>query len=115
MIYILSMLSFLIAIVAMLAGIAVLAQVVFKSLYVLYKRYKYITSDEFKAISQNMPREVKLNYTFNGLSRLIGTLLALFIVALIANAPVYVVLMIVLALILTLNCNRKILRALGKL
>lgn len=115
MIYILSTLSLLIAIAAMLAGIAVLAQIVFKGLYALYKRYKYITSDEFKALSQNMPREEKLNYAFTGLSQLIGALLALFIAALIANAPVYVVLMIVLALIVTLNYNRKILRALGKL
>ena len=50
------MLTFSIAIIAMLAVIAVLATIGIKGMFALYKQYKYITSAEFKAFSQNMPR-----------------------------------------------------------
>ena len=68
------MLTFSIAIIAMLAVIAVLATAGIKGMFALYKQYKYITSAEFKAFSQNMPREEKLNYTYNGFNCLIGIL-----------------------------------------
>lgn len=72
------MLTFSIAIIAMLAVIAVLATIGIKGMFALYKQYKYITSAEFKAFSQNMPREEKLNYTYNGFNRLIGILFSFY-------------------------------------
>lgn len=108
------MLTFSIAIIAMLAVIAVLATIGIKGMFALYKQYKYITSTEFKAFSQNMPREEKLNYTYNGFNRLIGILFFLLLAVFIVNAPIYVLLLITAALIWSLNCNSKIAKELGK-
>lgn len=108
------MLTFSIAIIAMLAVIAVLATAGIKGMFALYKQYKYITSAEFKAFSQNLPREEKLNYTYNGFNRLIGILFFLLLAVFAVNAPVYVLLLIATALIWSLNCNSKIAKELGK-
>lgn len=108
------MFTFSIAIIAMLAVIAVLATAGIKGMFALYKQYKYITSAEFKAFSQNMPREEKLNYTYNGFNRLIGILFFLLLAVFAVNAPVYVLLLIAAALIWSLNCNLKIAKELGK-
>lgn len=108
------MLTFSIAIIAMLAVIAVLATAGIKGMFALYKQYKYITSAEFKAFSQNLPREEKLNYTYNGFNRLIGILFFLLLAVFAVNAPVYVLLLIAVALIWSLNCNSKIAKELGK-
>ena len=108
------MLTFSIAIIAMLAFITVLATIGIKGMFALYKQYKYITSAEFKAFSQNLPREEKLNYTYNGFNRLIGILFFLLLAVFIVNAPIYVLLLIAAALIWSLNCNSKIAKELGK-
>lgn len=108
------MLTFSIAIIAMLAVIAVLATAGIKGMFALYKQYKYITSAEFKAFSQNLPRKEKLNYTYNGFNRLIGILFFLLLAVFIVNAPIYVLLLIAAALIWSLNCNSKIAKELGK-
>lgn len=108
------MLTFSIAIIAMLAVIAVLATAGIKGMFALYKQYKYITSAEFKAFSQNLPREEKLNYTYNGFNRLIGILFFLLLAVFAVNAPVYVLLLIAAALIWSLYCNSKIAKELGK-
>ena len=109
------MLTFSIAIIAMLAVIAVLATAGIKGMFALYKQYKYITSAEFRAFSQNLPREEKLNYTYNGFNRLIGILFFLLLAVFAVNAPVYVLLLIAAALIWSLNYNSKIAKELGKI
>lgn len=104
------MLSFTIGTLIILASLCFLVSVIFKAIHNLYKRYKFVTSPEFKTQSQNLSKSEKLSYAYNGLSKLIGALFFAFIGMLIINAPAIVVSVPAAILFVALYYNSKILK-----
>lgn len=108
------MLSFTIGTLIILASICFFLSVAFNAAHSLYKRYKFITSSEFKTISAGMTETEKLNYTYKGLSKLIGALFFIVIGMLLLDTPTSVILIPAIILFIALYYNSKILQELKR-
>lgn len=108
------MLSFIIGMIIILGSICFILSLVFKIAYSLYDRYKFINSPEFKAMSDSISRAEKLNYTYRGMSKLIGALFFIFLGTLLINAATWIVLITLILLIFALYYNSQVLNELEK-
>ncbi len=108
------MLFFVVGMIVILGSIGFILSLLFKIVYSLYKRYQFINSPEFKAMSNSMSKEEKLRYTYNGLSKLIGILTLVFLGTLLFNLPTWLVLVVLVLLLAVLCYNSQVLTELKK-
>lgn len=98
----------------MLAAVFYLIKGVFNLTVSLYRRYKYIKSNEFAAYSDSIPYETKLNDLYEKVSFLILVMALILAVLLYFNAATYLVLLIVLLIAVLLRYDCKIAKKLKK-
>ena len=108
------MLSFIIGMIIILGSICFILSLVFKITHSLYRRYKFINSPEFKTMSDSMSKAEKLNYTYRGMSKLVGALFFIFLGTLLVNAATWIVLVTLALLIFVLYYNSQVLNELKK-
>lgn len=104
----------LLAFCAMLAFVALVFKGSIKLISAIYRRYKYVKSDEFNAYLDSIPYETKLNDLYEKACTLMFALAILFIAVLCFNAPAFVVLLVTLPLIWSVRYSYKIGKALKK-